>query len=132
MRTIKTFGFENIQAELTKISKSIPGATEKFLKQQAQYFKGTVKKVTPKDTGTMQNSWQTTGVKGSMKGLYIKVYNNTSYAPHVNYGHRLKRGGKVVGFVKGRFFLERALKNFKAKQLEIGTKIIKNIIKGMQ
>ena len=27
------------------------------------------------------------------------------YAPHVNYGHRLVRGGRTIGYVKGQNFL---------------------------
>ncbi|MGL4999785.1 MAG: HK97 gp10 family phage protein [Cetobacterium sp.] len=129
---MKTFGFEEVQDDLNKIGKSIPNVTEKFLKKQAQYLVGAVKKLTPKDTGTLRATWQVSRIKGSMKGLSIKVYNNTSYASAVNDGHRIKKGGRTVGFVTGQFFLERALRGMKDKQKELAKEILDSITKRMR
>ncbi|MGL5962236.1 MAG: HK97 gp10 family phage protein [Cetobacterium sp.] len=128
----ETFGFEEIEKELQEIGKSFPNASEKFLKQQANYLNGIVKKKTPYITGALKSGWQVSGIKQGSKRISIRVYNNVVYGADVNYGHRIKRGGKFVGFVKGSFFLESSLKALSKKQEELVKKIFNNITKGMR
>lgn len=63
---------------------------------------------TPVDTGQLRRSWELE--KGD---LYIKIYNNTSYAQFIEWGHRTK-GGK--SYVEGVYMLktsfEKTKKNF--------------------
>ena len=68
---------------------------------------------TPVDTGQLRRSW--TLEKGE---LYIKIFNNTEYGIHVEYGHRT-RGGK--SYIEGVYMLkksfEKGVKDFE-KELE--------------
>lgn len=45
------------------------------------------KKLTPEDTGQLRRSWELE--KGD---LYVKVFNNTEYGIHIEYGHRTRQG----------------------------------------
>lgn len=58
----------------------------------------------PVDTGTLRGTWFKVGRKDRAVFQQI-IYNNTSYAAHVEWGHRIKRNGKTRGFVRGRYML---------------------------
>lgn len=62
------------------------------MKQQAEILLGTVRGNTPVDTSALRSGWARTQ---SENGL-ISVYNNTKYAAHAEYGHR------IVHMVKGK------------------------------
>lgn len=128
----KTFGFEDVEKELQNIGKSVPNATEKFLKQQALYLSGIVKKQSPYITGALKSGWQISRIFQGKKRLSIKLYNNVLYAPYVNYGHRIKKNGRMTGYVKGKFFLEKGLIELEKKQEELIEKIFNNLTKGMR
>lgn len=66
-------------------------------------------KVTKVPGGNLKRNWFTTPIQETASGIQKELYNNVEYAPHVNYGHRVKnKNGEVVGFVKGKFMLEKA------------------------
>ncbi len=66
-------------------------------------------KVTKIPGGHLKRNWFTSPIKRTTGGIEKELYNNVEYAPHVNYGHRVKnKDGVVVGFVKGKFMLEKA------------------------
>lgn len=67
---------------------------------------------TPVDTGQLRRSWEL-----EKDDLYVKVFNNTEYGLHVEYGHRIVgRDGKVKGVAEGVYMLktsfEKTKKNF--------------------
>ena len=71
-----------------------------------------VKQRTPVDTGQLRRSWEL-----EKDDLYVKVFNNTEYGLHVEYGHRIVgRDGKVKGVAEGVYMLktsfEKTKKNF--------------------
>ena len=69
-----------------------------------------IKISTPVDTGHLQRSWHFTSPRSSSNGVESTIYNNVEYAMPVNYGHRVKnKEGKTVGFIKGKFMLEKAM-----------------------
>ena len=70
------------------------------------------------------NAWQRKN-GGSFKQI---VYNNTSYASHIEFGHRIIRGKKVVGIVRGRHMLHKGVNRVRMtfyRDLEI---MYKNLI----
>lgn len=71
-----------------------------------------VKQRTPVDTGQLRRSWEL-----EKDDLYVKVFNNTEYGLHVEYGHRIVgKDGKVKGVAEGVYMLktsfEKTKKNF--------------------
>lgn len=77
-----------------------------------------VKELTPvgqytngKVGGFMKKSWRATPAYKSASGEVIKILTNSAnYSSFVNYGHRVvNRSGETVGYVKGKFMLEKAI-----------------------
>lgn len=50
-----------------------------------------------KQGGTLQKGWKKSRVVASGGDYEQKVYNKVYYAPHVEYGHRTRNGGRVPG-----------------------------------
>lgn len=92
-------GFDQLDAKLQSILDQSLAKRNKFVAQQAELLNGRVKDNTPVDTGTLRNGWHRgRAVKGA-----ATVYNNTHYAGHVEFGHRIrKRGGGWAKDRKGR------------------------------
>jgi hypothetical protein len=68
------------------------------------------KRNTPVVTGFMRRSWATTPTVKTNKGVEKSIINTADYSSYVNYGHRVvNRKGETVGFVKGKFILEKAV-----------------------
>jgi uncharacterized protein (DUF885 family) len=59
--------------------------------------------------GHMRRNWFVTPTKKTSSGVEKKLFNTAEYASYVNYGHRIVRKGITLGFVKGKFILERAI-----------------------
>lgn len=69
-------------------------------------------------TGHLRKSWRSApAVKRTDGGVTKKLVNTADYAGYYNYGHRIvNSAGETVGFVKGKFVLERTI-SFIDKQL---------------
>ena len=101
-------GFKEFDKILIEIKEKAPEATERLLMLQAEDLKKDVKNLTPVDTGTLKNSWQReNGKRLTGKAFSQIVFSMTSYAHHVEYGHRV--GRSKTKFVKGRFMLRTAV-----------------------
>lgn len=46
--------------------------------------------------------------RSQLKSLKGRIYATADYAPHVEYGHVIVRGGRVVGHAEGKRFMEKA------------------------
>lgn len=105
---------ENFDAFISKLEKARDKAIkEKFSKEIKQLRRIGLKQVkqrTPADTGRLRRSWKT----GSMARGFT-LYNNTEYAKHVEYGHRVR--GSTRSFnpkvVPGRYMLRNTIKALK-------------------
>lgn len=118
-------GMDDWIKKLEKMREDFPKQTETFLKKKANEVIRETKRLTPVDTGTLRNAWQREN-NGKFKQV---VFNVTSYANHIEWGHRIVRGKKTVGFVKGRYMLHKGINRVKGtfyKDLEI---VYKNLIK---
>lgn len=63
--------------------------------------------------GQLRLRWQQTHVTVSPNGqmLTTVVFNNTEYAPYVEFGHRIRnKKGETVGFVPGRYMMTESLR----------------------
>lgn len=118
-------GMDDWIKKLEKMREDFPKQTETFLKKKANEVIRETKRLTPVDTGILRNAWQREN-NGKFKQV---VFNVTSYANHIEWGHRIVRGKKTVGFVKGRYMLHKGISRVKVtfyKDLEI---VYKNLIK---
>lgn len=57
---------------------------------------------TPVDKGLLRRNWRVGDFRKIANGWQVEYFNNTEYAPYVEFGHR-KKGG---GFTPGRFMLK--------------------------
>lgn len=64
--------------------------------------------LTPVDSGNLRRNWHMLPVKHDRSKCSGGVCNICEYAPHVNYGHRIKINGKYCGYVEGQYFQEHA------------------------
>ena len=118
-------GMDDWIKKLEKMREDFPKQTETFLRKKANEVIKETKRLTPVDTGTLRNAWQREN-NGKFKQV---VFNVTSYANHIEWGRRIVRGKKTVGFVKGRYMLHKGISRVKTtfyKDLEI---VYKNLIK---
>lgn len=99
MMSLEIEGIDELIGKLDNAIKENPKRRNKFLKQEAENLIRYTKDLTPVDTGVLKNNWHQTRPYAGV----IKVYNNTEYAAHVEYGHRVKnRKGEWVKDAQGK------------------------------
>jgi hypothetical protein len=59
--------------------------------------------------GFMRKSWSSPRVKRVGRGVEKGLFNSAGYSSFVNDGHRIVKNGVNIGFVKGKFMLEKAI-----------------------
>ena len=117
-------GMDEWIKKLETMKKDFPKETGRFLMMKANETIRDTKRYTPVDTGTLRNAWQRQN-GGAFKQI---IYNNTSYAAHIEWGHRVVRNKKTVGFVRGRKMLHKAMNRTKLSfYRDLGT-VYKNLI----
>lgn len=89
---------------------AIVAEIEVALTQTAGTAINKVKKKTPVDKGTLRRNWQASNAKHLGGMFLIDIYNNTDYAPFIENGHRIVRGGRTVGYQPGVFMLRDAIR----------------------
>lgn len=98
-------GMDDWLKKLETMKKDFPKETGRFLMKKTEETIGVTKKLTPVDGGTLRGAWERQN-GGPFKQI---IYNNTSYAAHVEWGHRIVRKKETIGFVKGRKMLHKAM-----------------------
>ena len=91
---VKFEGADKFNAALKRMIKKCPQEITRFLRQEAQNVKGRVMALTPVDKGVLRPAWST-----KVAGNSAEIFNNTEYAPYVEFGHRVKIRGKFTGTV---------------------------------
>lgn len=131
--SVEIEGIDDFIAKLDNAIKKIPKKSNEFMKKSAENLIEYTKDLTPVDTGNLKNNWQRTRpYMGS-----IKVYNNTEYAAHMEYGHRVKnrRGEWVkdengkIKFVKGAYMLHQGVEELRDNFEEDAKIIMDDIFK---
>ena len=108
------FYFKNLDiiGMLDDMESNFAKELQKLIEKYGGKLLRNVKQRTPVDTGQLRRSWEL-----EKDDLYVKVFNNTEYGLHVEYGHRIVgRDGKVKGVAEGVYMLktsfEKTKKNF--------------------
>lgn len=93
---------ENFEAVMKKTADTV--AAEAF---------GRIVKATPVDTGQLRRSWTLQpGVK-TKSGYSATIGTSLFYSIYVEYGHRIMRNGKQIGYAPPKYFLRDAMDAFK-------------------
>ena len=99
-------GADKLARKLREVATKYPRERDLFLKQEAENLLSRVKPLTPSDTGRLRGAWSRTEPAGGN----IDVYDNTEYAPFVEFGHRIVAWGHDTGRVQpGAFMLRDAV-----------------------
>ena len=101
---------DKFRKELKAMLDDISEIDKRVLNKAVSVGLADAKRNTPVVTGFMRRSWAASPTKKTGNGAEKELYNTASYAPYVNYGHRIvNRSGKTVGWVPGQFMLEKAV-----------------------
>ncbi|WP_333861745.1 HK97 gp10 family phage protein [Clostridium sp.] len=86
-------GLDEWIAKLERIKVEFPEGIETEILKLANKLLRKVKQRTPVgDTGELRRNWEIGDMVRGDNGWYIEVFNNTEYAPHVEFGHRTRLG----------------------------------------
>jgi hypothetical protein len=88
---------------------------EKHMRDIAGMAVNQVKKNTYVVSGKLRRSWSASGVKTAGNAVTVDIFNNVEYAPFIEFGHRVVRGGRTVGYVAGQFMLKNTIESLEAK-----------------
>ena len=108
---------------------------QKLVEKHGGILLRNTKQLSPVDTGQLRRSWELE--KGD---LYVKVFTNTSYAIHIEYGHRTRQGtghnnpGKKykykpkpngIAYIEGVYMLKTSFEKTKKNFIEDLDKLLK-------
>lgn len=93
---------ENFEAVMKKTADTV--AAEAF---------GRIVKATPVDTGQLRRSWTLQPVVKTKSGYSATIGTSLFYSIYVEYGHRIMRNGKQIGYAPPKYFLRDAMDAFK-------------------
>ena len=121
---MKIDGMDDWLKKIETLKKEFPERTEIFLKQKAEQLIDETKRNTPVKNGTLKSGWQREN-GGSFRQI---IFNNVKYSSFIEYGHRVVRGKKTVGFVKGRRMLHKGVLKVRLNFYRDLDKVYKNLI----
>ena len=106
---------KGLQATLDDISE----IDKRVLNKAVSVGLADAKRNTPVVTGFMRKSWAVTPTKKTASGAEKSLINKADYSSYVNYGHRIvNRSGETVGWVPGKFILEKAVSKVEKQLVE--------------
>ena len=110
---------DKYRKELKAMMNDISEIDQRVLNKAVNIGLADAKRNTPVDTGFMRKSWAVSPTKKTGNGAEKELYNTAFYAPYVNYGHRIvNRSGETVGWVPGKFILEKAVSKVEKQLVE--------------
>ena len=109
-------------------SADIPKFQEQMVKELAARLLRKAIKNTPVDSGWLREGWFIGGTHKNGNVYEIEVYNNTEYAPYVEYGHRTANHS---GWVSGRFMLTISEKELQQNADKIVQQKLERLLRGV-
>lgn len=122
---MKIDGMDDWLKKIETLKKEFPKQTGRFLMMKAEEVVNETKENTPVDTGLLKGKWHREN-GGPFRQI---VFNNVLYAQEVEYGHRVVREKKTVGFAKGRRMLHKGVLKVRLNFYRDLDKVYKNLIK---
>lgn len=104
---------EEFEKQLEKFEKEFPEAKKKLVRENGKLLHEKVLENTRRDVGVKTgNLLKSIELHYGSKGGYAAVRGNFGVAPHlhlIEHGHRIIRGGVVVGWAEGKHMFANAL-----------------------
>ena len=98
--------FDDFLRKLRELEADCEQAAKNVLTRAALEGMGETIKITPVVSGYLRGQWEPQPAKRTLVGWESGFSNNVEYGLYVNYGHRVVRNGKTVGYSTGFFMLE--------------------------
>ena len=98
--------FDNFLQKLKDLDADCDKAARNVVNRMVNEGMAETMKETPVDTGYLRENWQSRTARKRGNGYSGSYSNNVLYGLYVNYGHRLVRNGKTIGYVPGFFMME--------------------------
>lgn len=138
MGRVTVNGLDDFIKDIENMAKDMPEASKKMMNTIGQVVKDEVKIVTPVDTGELRNKT----FFRTISPTEVIVFNNTSYAAAVEFGHRTrlgmgkkasrlysKKGTRSKKYVQGQYFMKRGVNNAEKKIPAIVRAVVSKVIK---
>lgn len=110
---VRNKGFDDASKRWADARNIFNEEARKMAKEMSAELARITKRNTPVDTGNLRRMWTIGPIENNGRSIEVSVFNATDYVFHVEYGHRLIRGGRYVGYVPGRFFVRRSNEQFR-------------------
>lgn len=114
-----TSEIDELVKDLELIEEERPKKAKSFLKKEGTQLKWKIKREANKKLKTKTGNYLDGIKRGDPykyqgRDLSIRAYNAAPHAHLIEYGHAItkEKGGKVLGFVKGKYVIEGALKDY--------------------
>lgn len=98
--------FDSFMQKLKALDADCDKAARNVVNRMVNEGMAETMKETPVDTGYLRENWQSRPARKRGNGYSGSYSNNVFYGLYVNYGHRLVRNGKTIGYVPGFFMIE--------------------------
>lgn len=110
-RRYNEIAIKQFRKELGAMLGDITEIDKKILNKAVNQGVADAKRNTPVLGGFLRRCWRSApAVKSKTGGVTKSLVNTADYASYVNYGHRVvNKLGETVGWVKGKFMLEKAI-----------------------
>ena len=110
---------DKFRKELQTMLDDISEIDKRVLSKAVSVGLADAKRNTPVVTGFMRRSWHVMPTKKTSQGVEKELINSADYSSFVNYGHRIvNRSGETVGWVPGKFILEKAVSKVEKQLVE--------------
>lgn len=128
---VTNYGYREAAKKWAQAQTTFQAFASYYTAQAASEFKKVAAKNSPVETGHLRRSWEVGPVERDAKTMRASVYNTTNYAIHVEYGHRIIRNGKYVGYVPAQYFFARSLSQFRPMFRQIAKDCQRDINKAL-
>lgn len=117
--------------QLREMLEDVRDADKKVLNRAMNEGVAFAKRKSPVITGFYRKNWHKLPTQKSSEGIQAELVNNATYAPFVNYGHRIvDKNGNTIGYARskhGDHLLERTVGYTERRMAELFEKEIKRI-----
>lgn len=104
--------FDDYAKKIAKLGGNVPKIFKRVAKKSAVKFVNEAKSKTAKeglvDTGAYRDHWDAEAEEVLPKTYRVICTNSMDYASHLEFGHKLRNGGRWKGRFVGKYALEKA------------------------
>lgn len=122
--------FDDYAKKLKNLEQDVPKIFKRVAKKGAIKFENEAKERTDKeglvDTGAYKRNWQAKAIEPLPDVYGVECVNNMEYASHLEYGHKLRNGGRW----KGRFVGELSMREAEYYCIQELEKALEKAMKG--